>query len=149
MAHPDTVLMNRLIKLAKDSHQSGGHAIAALVVKGDEIVAEAIASVREEKDGTCHAEMNALRLVMKKMDSCTLKECYLYTTFEPCPMCTSAAIWAKMKGIVYGASREDRNEHYPWRVFIPCAEVIERSEPKLELYSNFMREECLELLKLV
>lgn len=149
MVHPDKILMERIIKLAKEKHQPGGHAIGALVVKGYEVIAEAIASVREEKDGTCHAEMNALRLAMKKLDSCTLKECYLYTTFEPCPMCASAAIWAKMKGIVYGASREDRNEQYPWRVLIPCAEVIGRSEPKLELYPQFMHVECRELLKLV
>ena len=41
------------------------------------------------------------------MQSRVLEGCYLFTTLEPCPMCASAAIWAKMQGIVYGAYQED------------------------------------------
>lgn len=59
-----------------------------------------------------------------------------------------AAIWARMKGIVYGASREDQTKEYSWRVNIPASEIISRSTPKLELYPEFMRDECKELLKL-
>ncbi len=77
-----------------------------------------------------------------------LIDCYLYTTYEPCPMCSSAAIWAKMKGIIYGASREDRTDAYPWRVLIPAEEVIKQGTPILELYPEFMREECKKLLTL-
>lgn len=149
MQHPNKNLMERLIILAKENYVESGHAVAALVVKDDEVVAEAVTTVARDKDSTCHAEINALRAAMKKLDSRTLVDCYLYTTFEPCPMCTSAAVWAKMKGIVYGASREDRTEHYPWRIMIPASEILERSTPKLELVSEFMREECRELLYLV
>ncbi len=141
--------MERLIALAKSNYQQSGHAVAALVVRAGEVVSEATTTVVRDKDSTCHAEVNALREAMKKLDSRTLVDCYLYTTYEPCPMCTSAAIWAKMKGIVYGASREDRNDHYPWRIMIPAAEVLERGMPTLELYPEFMRPECKELLALV
>lgn len=146
---PDKKIMNELIALARDNYKEGGHAVAAAVVRDGIIIAKEIATVRRDKDSTCHAEINALRLAMKILDSCTLPRCYLYTTYEPCPMCTSAAIWAKMEGIVYGASREDRIKNYPWRVFVPAKEVIDRSEPKLELYEEFMREECKKLLQLV
>jgi tRNA(adenine34) deaminase len=63
-------------------------------------------------------------------------------------MCTSAAIWGRMKGIVYGASRKDATLRNPWRIVIPSEEVILHGTPKLELYSEFMREECKKLLLL-
>lgn len=146
LTHPNKELMEQAIEKALLQYQQGNYAIAALVVKNDEVIALAGETIFVDMDGTCHAEIVAMRQAMKKLHSASLKECYLYTTYEPCPMCTSAAIWAKMKGIVYGASREDINERFTWRVNIPAAEVIERSEPKLELYPDFMREECKKLL---
>ena len=146
MDHPNKELMEKIIDVALQDHQEGRHAIGALVIKDDEILAIGGATVFTDNDGTSHAEINVMREAMKKLNSCSLKDCYLYTTYEPCPMCTSAAIWAKMKGIVYGASREDPNVNFAWRVNIPAAEVVERSSPKLELYSEFMREECKQLL---
>ena len=148
MIHPNKTVMQQAIKLARDTYTEGGHAIAAIIIKGDEVIAEAFTTVKRDNDATCHAEINALRSAMKKLQSRTLADCYLYTTYEPCPKCASAAIWAKMKGIIYGASREDRNEKHPWRIMIPAQEVIERSEPKLDLYPEFMREECKKLLDL-
>lgn len=141
--------MERAIKLAIDKHKESGHAVAAIIVKDGKIITEAFTSVNRDNDPTCHAEMNAIRLAAKKLHSKKLEGCYLYSTYEPCPMCTSAAIWARMKGIIYGASREDRTEKCPWRIMIPASEVIIHGIPKLELYPEFMREECKKLLNLI
>jgi len=148
MIHPNKEIMQRAIALAKEKHKEGGHAVAAIIVKGDEIIAEAFTSVRRDIDPTAHAEINAIRAAAKRLGN-KLIDCYLYTTYEPCPMCASAAVWAKMKGIVYGASRHDETEEHPWgRVNIPAAEVLDRGSVKLELIEEFMREECRELLSL-
>lgn len=148
MLQPDNKIMERAIQLARDHYKQSGHAVAAIIVKGDDIIAEATTTITKQQDPTCHAEINAIRAAVHKLHSKVLFGCYLYTTYEPCPMCTSAAIWAKMSGIVYGASREDRTEHYSWRVMIPAKEVIDRGEPKLELYPEFMRDDCKPLLLL-
>lgn len=147
MNHPNKEIMNRAIQIAQENYKEGGHAVAAIIVKDDEIIAEAFTTIRRDNDPTAHAEMNAIRMAAKKFGK-KLFDCYLYTTYEPCPMSTSAAIWARMKGIVYGASRDDQNEDYPWRVYVPSSEIVERSEPKLELYPEVMREECKKLLML-
>lgn len=141
---PSKSIMQRAIDLAKQN--KGGHAVAAIIVKNGEIISEAYTTLNIDKDPTCHAEINAIRMACKKLNSRFLDGCVLYTTFEPCPMCTSAAIWAKMKGIVYGASMEDETEKCPQRIKINCSEIINRGTPKLELYQNFMREECTKLL---
>ena len=140
--------MELAIKLAKESHSQGDHAVAAVIVKNGEIIATGTTSVISDVDPTAHAEVNAIRAAAKVTGSRYLENCYLYSTYEPCPMCTSAAIWARMKGIVFGASREDETQEHKWRVAIPAAEVIEHSTPKLELYPHLMREECKKLLNL-
>lgn len=148
MIHPNKDIMQKVIDLAREKYSEGGHAIASIIVKGDEIVAEAFTTINRDQDPTAHAEINAIKLAAKKLGSKRLTDCILYTTFEPCPMCTSAAIWARMKGIVYGANMSDETEKGRQRIKIRCSDIISHGDPKLELYPDFMREECKELLSL-
>ena len=45
-------------------------------------------------DPTAHSEVDAIRKACKKIKTWSLKGCWLYSTFEPCPLCSSAAVWA-------------------------------------------------------
>jgi len=147
MHHPNKDIMDKAIKLAYEKFKEGGHAVAAIIVKDDEIISEAFTTVRRDTDPTAHAEINAIRAAAKKLGN-KLFDCYLYTTYEPCPMCTSAAIWAKMKGVVYGAGMNDQTESHPQRITIAASEIIKNGTPELELYPEFMRDECKKLLDL-
>ncbi|MBN2459633.1 nucleoside deaminase [Candidatus Woesearchaeota archaeon] len=148
MNHPNKEIMSKAIKIAKDNVDNGKHAVAAIIVKDDKIISEAYTTIQRDNDPTKHAEINAIREAAKKLNSYKLEECWLYTTFEPCPMCTSACVWARMKGIVYGASMDDRNEKYAQRILIRTEEVLKHGTPKLKLHKDFMREECKKLLLL-
>jgi tRNA(Arg) A34 adenosine deaminase TadA len=148
MNHPNEEIMMKAIKIAEDNVDNGKHAVAAIIVRDGEIISEAFTTIQRDNDPTKHAEMNAIREAAKKLDSYKLDRCWLYTTFEPCPMCATACIWAKMEGIVFGASMEDRNEKYTQRILIRSEEVIKHGTPKLKLHKNFMREECKQLLLL-
>lgn len=48
-----------------------------------------------DKDPTAHAEINTIRKACQIIDDFTLKECLLFSSCEPCPMCLSAIYWAK------------------------------------------------------
>ena len=146
MIHPNKEIMQRAINLAREKHKKGGHAVAAIIVRDDEIIAKAFTTINRDNNPTSHAEINAIKLAAKKLNSKKLEGCFLYSNFEPCPMCVSAAIWARIKGIVYGASMNDETEKCPQRIKIRCSEVIKKGSPKLELYPEFTREECKELL---
>lgn len=148
MNHPNREIMQRAIELAKQATKVGEHAVAAVVILEDQIVSEAYTTLNGEQDPTCHAEINAIRLASKNLKSKRLPDCYLYTTFEPCPMCSSAAVWARMKGIVFGANGLDETDKNRWRIKVHCKFILEKGDPKLELTENFMREECRELLSL-
>lgn len=150
--------MQKAIEIAKNSAKDKGYAIGAVVVKENKIIStgETLFS-KHPNDPTAHAEINAIKEACKKLNSSTLDDCVLYSTHEPCPMCASTAIWAKMKGIVFGAPIEDAfeyansksSEKFSWRqINIKSREVLSKGEPKLELIENFMREDCKNLFKL-
>jgi len=145
--------MRKAIELAKGSAQKGDYALGAVIVKDDKIIATGATNLKHENDPTVHAEIVAIRNACNKLDALYLEECVLYSTREPCPMCTSAAIWAKMKGIVFGATIEDgKNKHrknFSWRqIDISCREVLSKGTPKLELIEGFLREDCNKLFDL-
>ena len=140
--HPNKEFMLKAIALAKRKKSDVG----CVIVKEGKIIAQAVTSVYGKKDPTAHAEILAIRQAGKKLGSYRLEECYIYSTFEPCPMCAAAAVWARAKGIVFGAALEDETRKCPQRIKIPCAEVLEKGRPKVELHSNFLREECKKLL---
>ena len=141
--------MEKAIKLAAAKYKKGGgNAIAAIIVKNNRIIAQAFTTVNKNQDATCHAETNAIRAASKKLKSKRLEKCYIYSTFEPCPMCAAAMVWARMKGVVYGANMEDETKNNPQRIKIRCSEVIKKGKPKLKIYPNFMRKSCKELLSL-
>ncbi len=149
--------MERAIKEAKAAAPKGQYPLGAVVVRDGKILSTAHNTAHKTNDPTAHAEVNAIRSAAQKVGSRYLQHAWLYSTLEPCPMCVSAAIWAKMAGIVYGATKEDalkvyrrqRNEKFTWRqINITAEEVIAKGEPKLALHKKFLRSECLKLFKL-
>jgi tRNA(Arg) A34 adenosine deaminase TadA len=145
---PDAEIMKLLIEAARSNHQAGGHAVAAAIVRGEDIISTGVTTIDKDNDPTAHAEVNAIRAAAIATGSRFLDGCYLYTTFEPCPMCTSAAVWAKLKGIVYGATMKDQTARCPQRINIPAEMIAQHGTPTLEIVSEFMRDECVQLLGL-
>ncbi|MBI2673642.1 nucleoside deaminase [Candidatus Woesearchaeota archaeon] len=142
--------MQKAIELAKESAKNGDYALGAVIVKEDEIIATGTTNLKHENDPTVHAEIVSIRNACKKLNSKYLDGCILYTTHEPCPMCASAAIWAKMKGIVFGAFLEDakqrQGKNFSWRqIDISCKDILKKGTPKIELVEGFLRDECLKL----
>lgn len=147
--------MERAILEAKSSASIGQYAIGAVIVgKDGEIISVGHTNTFETNDPTAHAEINAIREASAKLNSRYLSGCWLYTTLEPCPMCASAVIWAKMEGIVFGATKKDaqdfakkvKNKEFTWRqINISSKNIIKKGNPKVKLVEKFMRSECKSL----
>lgn len=100
------------LKLAVEEAQKGvlqneGGPFGAAIVCGGELVALAHNEVLKTNDPTAHAEVVAIRRASAKLGRFDLSDCILYATCEPCPMCLSAAYWAKIKTLVYACTRHD------------------------------------------
>jgi guanine deaminase len=84
-----------------------GGPFGAIITRNGEIIASAHNEVLKLNDPTAHAEIQVIRKASRLLERFDLSDCELYTSCECCPMCLSAAIWAKIPQIYYGATRKD------------------------------------------
>ncbi|SFS41645.1 guanine deaminase [Marininema halotolerans] len=82
----------------------GGGPFGALIVKDGQIVSTGRNQVLPKHDPTAHAEIEVIRRTGKRFHSPNLNGCILYSSSEPCPMCLSAAYWAKISLIVFATN---------------------------------------------
>ena len=85
----------------------GGGPFAALVVRGEVVVADGVNRVTRDLDPTAHAEVVAIRTACRAMGTHVLAGTILVSSCEPCPLCLSAALWARVDAVVYAADRDD------------------------------------------
>ena len=104
--------MNKYMKLAKELSDknlktNAGGPFGACIVKDGKILGKGSNNVLSNNDPTAHAEIVAIREACQNLNSYDLSGCELYSTCYPCPMCLSATIWANIKKIYYGNTKED------------------------------------------
>lgn len=104
----DNSFMARAIQLSIENARSGrGGPFGAVVVKDGKIIAEGVNEVAARHDPTAHAEVLAIRQACEKMGHFELKDCELYTSCEPCPMCMAAIYWARLSRVYFAGLAED------------------------------------------
>lgn len=91
-------------------HSGAGGPFGAIIVKNGKIIAKGCNRVTSTNDPTAHAEIVAIREATQKLQDFSLKECILYTSCEPCPMCLSAIYWARIAEVYYANTRTDAAE---------------------------------------
>ena len=97
-------------KYNSENNYKNGGPFGAVILKDGKIVSIAHNTVIESKDPTAHAEVNAIRLATKKLNTHDLTDCTLYVNAEPCPMCLSAIIWANIKEVYYANTKEEAGD---------------------------------------
>lgn len=104
----DEFFLTRSIQLAAESIANGqGGPFGAVVVRDGKIVGEGSNRVVPDNDPTAHAEVIAIRAACAALGSFHLTGCTLYASSEPCPMCLSAAYWARIDRIVFANTRAE------------------------------------------
>lgn len=98
----DADFMRQAIWLARIALERGDTPVGSVVVCDGRIVGEGIEAVRSEKDLTAHAELKAVREACRTLDSLDLAGCTLYTTIEPCFMCSFVIRNAHLSRVVTG-----------------------------------------------
>ena len=106
-AHADEEWLARTIELATANVAAGGGPFGALIVRDGGLIAEGQNRVTATLDPTAHAEVVAIRAACLAVGEFSLAGSTLYTSCEPCPLCLSAALWARVDRVVYAADRDD------------------------------------------
>lgn len=105
------LFMARAIELAAENVRSGqGGPFGAVIVKDGAILAEAANRVTLTNDPTAHAEVLAIREACHKLGLFELKDCELYTSCEPCPMCLGAIYWTRLSRVYFGSLAADASQ---------------------------------------
>jgi guanine deaminase len=97
--------LNLAIKLAVENVSDGGGPFGAVVVTPDGTVHEGVNRVTRDHDPTAHAEVVAIRRAAAATKSFDLTGSVLYASCEPCPLCLSATLWARIGRVYFAADR--------------------------------------------
>jgi len=126
----DREFLDRAVALAWEARERGDHPFGALLVAPGGTIVEARNSVVTGADPTGHAETNLVRLA-GRLDRATLFASTLYTSTEPCAMCSGAIYWSGIARVVFALSEselagmvEEEEGVPPLR--LPCRELFAR-----------------------
>ena len=103
----DRPWLEQALALAVSNVSDGGGPFGAVVVRGGVLVASGQNRVTRDLDPTAHAEVQAIRAACRSLGAFSLAGCVLYASCEPCPLCLSASLWARLDRVVYCADRDD------------------------------------------
>ncbi len=138
-------MMEAALEEARLSRAEGNKGYGAVVAVGNEVLARAHDTAGTEGDPSLHGEVNAIRAAVRATGDPNLCGAVLFSTCEPCPMCTSLAVWANVSAIVYGASIAETAALGRTRIHLTAQEVVERSPAIIEVIGGVLRERCLTL----
>jgi tRNA(Arg) A34 adenosine deaminase TadA len=104
--------MQKACTLASRAVQRNCGPFGAVIVKNDtqEIIGIGHNLVTMRNDPTLHAEIVAIQDACHQLEDFKLEGCTLYSSCEPCPMCLSAAYWARIPTIYYGNTKADAKD---------------------------------------
>jgi tRNA(adenine34) deaminase len=120
--------------------------IGCVIVCDGKVLAESRNHVAEHHDATAHAEIEAIRAAGAGFESGELRGATLYTTLQPCGMCTMASIWSKVSRIVYGAGRDDVHKMYFEARHIDTLDFVGKAyRDDLSIEGGVLREDCARL----
>ncbi len=137
----DLYYMELALEEAKKSFELDEVPVGAIVVKDDKIIGVSHNNRVHDKKVSSHAEINAIEMAEKNLGLVILEGATIYSTLEPCPMCSYAIMEAHISRLVYGAKDDKRGG-------ISVLDIFNKSlGPKLEITSGILEKECSELLK--
>ena len=142
----DEFYMEKAIELSKAAVEHGNEPFGAVLVKNDEIVFTNENQIYTKHDPTLHAEFGLIRDFCAASGITDLHEYTLYSSCEPCFMCSGAMVWVKLGRLVYGAGNTDL-ENILGNKGCECSEMVfENSFWKPQVTAGVLREKSMDIL---
>jgi len=142
---------SRFMQMAVDLSQYAldsktGGPFGAIIIKRGTIIGSSGNKVLANCDPTAHAEVMAIRDACKNLKTTDLSGCEIYTSAEPCPLCTAAIYWSKLQAVYYSNTEEDALEHG----FVDKEIMAELKKPKEKralLFKRIKNEQAIKIFK--
>jgi tRNA(Arg) A34 adenosine deaminase TadA len=132
MTAADERHLRRAIELAAAAHAAGDMPFGSLLVgPGDEVLAENRNTVLSERDISAHPELKLARWAARELDAETARQTTMYTSCQPCPMCTGAIARSGLGRVVFALSGDQLQELRPPGATAPDAAEVAYEGPAL------------------
>lgn len=135
--------MREALALAREAEAAGEVPVGALVVVKDRIVGRGFNSPVLRRDPTAHAEILALREAALTCANYRLEDATLFSTLEPCVMCTGALVAARLRRLVF-AARDLRFGGVRSKFALADSQLLNH---RVEIVEGVLAAECTELLR--
>lgn len=147
----DIAFLRQALEVARRSRAGGNHPFGALLVDAaGTVLLQAENTVETERDCTGHAELNLMRLASKQYPPDFLATCTLYTSTEPCAMCSGAIYWGNVRRVVYGLSEAGLlaitgDDPANPTMHLPCRAVLGSGQKSIEVVGPLIEDEAAQV----
>lgn len=143
----DEKFMKMAIELSRLAAEHGNEPFGAVLVKDGEVVFKNENQIYTANDPTYHAETGLLRNFCAETGKTDLSEYTLYSSCEPCFMCSGAMVWLKLGRLVYGASNNDLAEILDEKGS-DCSSLVFENSPfhRPDVTAGVLRDEAVKVL---
>ncbi|WP_394662867.1 nucleoside deaminase [uncultured Sphingomonas sp.] len=147
MTQDDEKWMRMAIEVARSKGADPSTSpLGSVIVLDGRVLAAERNQTEELPDATAHAEMMAIRRACEGEGDLELRGATLYSTLQPCGMCTMASIWSKVGRVVYGAGRDDVHPMYfEARHVDTLGFIADAYRDDIVIEGGCLREECAAL----
>jgi len=128
-------------QLAISAQEKGNHPFGALLVVDDEVRFTAENTVISDNDVTRHAELNLISQVTQELDPEILEHSILYTSTEPCAMCTGAIFWAGVSNLVYGCSAFELGKIAGGAIVVPSRDLLKYGKRQINVIGPLLEDQ--------
>lgn len=139
--------MAQAIQLAKQAVEKNNEPFGALLVKENEIVLEGENCIHTSFDPTYHAELGLIRNFYQTNQQTDLSQYTLYTSCEPCCMCSGAIVWSKVGRVVYSLGHDELAEITGFNIMLGSGEVFEKSPYQPKVVKGVLKEEAIKIYR--
>lgn len=141
----DLEFVRRSLQIATDAVSHGNHPFGALLVRDGQILLEAENTIFTERDLTNHAELNLVRLAARHYDPAFLEGSTLYSSTEPCAMCSGAIYWSGVGTVVYACSATRLADFAGEHLAVPCRDIFAKGTRKIHVRGPLLESEAEEI----
>lgn len=143
----DEKFMQVALGLATLAVQHGNEPFGAVLVKDNEIIYTNENQIYTANDPTFHAEMGLMKRFCQETGITDLRDYTLYSSCEPCFMCSGAMVWVKLGRLVYSASNVDL-ENILGDAGCDCSDMVFMNSPhKPMVQKDVLKEAGVAILK--
>ena len=143
MASSDEAFLRLAIALAHQARQHGADPFGAVLVAGGTVVHQAYDRSVERSDPTCHAELSLISEYCRAHQRFSLDGYALYTSTEPCAMCSGAIHWARISRVIFSVSQAMLQQLSGGQSKQGCASIINSGHRRVEIVGPLLPEEGL------